>query len=120
MVEIIGADGASRVTDLSAVSGAAAVPALQRLADAAAQVSGRSDRIAETASFRTRACVRRWQEWWLVHRADYTAYSGEARLTMLIDTQYARWTGRTCYPRFRHRLGRGTHRRQARNRAPRL
>jgi peptide/nickel transport system permease protein len=74
--------------------------------DVAAHVTGRNDVIAAGATRdEAVACVRRWEEWWLVHRADYVAYDGPARLAATIaDTQYARWTERMISMR----LGVGT------------
>jgi peptide/nickel transport system permease protein len=70
--------------------------AIGRLIEAAAHVTGTSDQLAAGASATdAAAAVRSWQEWWLVHRADYTAYGGAGRfLAMVTDTQYAKWAER--------------------------
>jgi peptide/nickel transport system permease protein len=70
--------------------------AARRLIAAAAHATSRDDRIADEAtSAEAASCVRRWREWWLVHQADYSAYSGPSRfVAMLTDTQYARWAER--------------------------
>lgn len=58
-----------------------------------ARITGRNDTIPEGASLsETRACVKRWQDWWLANRGDYATYDGPSRLfAMVSDTQYARW-----------------------------
>lgn len=79
---------------------------LARMLAIVSHVTGRVDPIADGASRdEARACAERWEEWWLVHRADYVAYDGPTRLAaMIADTQYARWTERMI----RFRLGVGS------------
>jgi ABC-type dipeptide/oligopeptide/nickel transport system permease component len=69
------------------------VIAVKRLVDAAAHATERDDRITQGATAADAlACLRRWEDWWLSHEADYTAYAGMRRLlAMVSDTQYAKW-----------------------------
>lgn len=65
----------------------------RRLVEVAARVTGRNDTIPEGASpAEARACVERWLDFWLIHRADFAAFEGPVRLFATIgETQYARW-----------------------------
>jgi ABC-type dipeptide/oligopeptide/nickel transport system permease component len=67
--------------------------ALTRLSGLASHVSGRHVVLAPDAG---EAAVRRlkgdWQEWWFVHREDYVAIDGGARLAArFLDTRYGKW-----------------------------
>jgi ABC-type dipeptide/oligopeptide/nickel transport system permease component len=66
---------------------------VKRLIDAASHATERDDRVTDRATAAdTLACLRRWEEWWLSHEADYTTYAGMRRLlAMVTDTQYAKW-----------------------------
>ena len=70
--------------------------AIERLVRAAAHVTGRDDKLAESASDRDALrAIQRWRDWWLVHQADYKIHEGAARfVAMLTETQYARWAER--------------------------
>jgi peptide/nickel transport system permease protein len=70
--------------------------AIGRLVGAAAHVTGREDKLADSASDREALrTIQRWRDWWLVHQADYKTHEGGARfVAMLTETQYARWAER--------------------------
>jgi peptide/nickel transport system permease protein len=72
-------------------------PALERLAQMASHVSGRSVEIPLDADlgFVHRA-VADWQEWWYVHKTDYVPLEGVARFAATVtETRYGKWILRT-------------------------
>lgn len=78
---------------LSELEGIGDIAERKRLLDMAARITERPDTISAEASLaEADACARRWLDWWLANRSDYSVYDGPARLVAVImDTQYARW-----------------------------
>ncbi len=69
------------------------LPALRRLTTIASHVAGRPGILPDDAGD---AAVRRvkgdWQEWWFVHREDYVAIDGGAKVAArFLDTRYGKW-----------------------------
>jgi peptide/nickel transport system permease protein len=69
------------------------VARVSRLTDVASHVTGRDDTVGPGASVsQARACVNRWQDWWLASRVDYEPLTGPSRVAaMLVETRYGHW-----------------------------
>lgn len=73
-------------------------PALARLTEVAAHVTGRGPVMGEQAdAAETRVVRAAWLEWWYVHESDYVTFEGSARvLAALGQTRYGKWLLRTA------------------------
>lgn len=69
------------------------VAAARVLVEVLARATGRDERIGDEATVReARATVQRWRRYWRVHRTDFVALSGTARVTAVIsETRYGKW-----------------------------
>ncbi|APR75195.1 Oligopeptide transport system permease protein OppB [Minicystis rosea] len=82
---------------------AASVTRARALVDVAAHVTGRDDRISPGDGVAAaRACVERWQAYWLVYRSDFVTDAGLSRVAgMALETRYGKW----AYEAVIHRFG---------------
>ena len=73
------------------------VAAARRLVDLIAHVTERSDAIRARATVaEARACVERWQRWWLAYEADYGRLVGAGRVAAFaLETRYGKWVFET-------------------------
>jgi peptide/nickel transport system permease protein len=73
------------------------VAAARRLVDLVAHVAERSDTIRLGATVaEARACVERWQRWWMVYEADYVRLAGAGRVAAFaLETRYGKWVFET-------------------------
>jgi peptide/nickel transport system permease protein len=71
---------------------------LARLTGLASHVSGRRVVLPDGASDATTRRIKGdWQEWWFVHREDYVALDGTARVfARFADTRYGKWLERSA------------------------
>ncbi|MFO0755546.1 MAG: ABC transporter permease [Byssovorax sp.] len=76
------------------------------LVEVAAHVTGKDDRIRpESTLAEARACVERWQAYWIVYRSDFVALTGAARVAaMVLETRYGKWALAAVSYRFGRRL----------------
>jgi ABC-type dipeptide/oligopeptide/nickel transport system permease component len=83
----------------------AGVRRAQALVEVAAHVTERDDRILPGDGLEAaRACVDRWQAFWMVYKADFTPGAGLDRVAwMVLETRYGKW----AYEAVTHRFGRG-------------
>ncbi len=73
------------------------VAAARRIVDLIVHVTERRDAIRVGATVaEARACVERWQRWWLVYEADYLRLAGAARVAAFaLETRYGKWVFET-------------------------
>jgi peptide/nickel transport system permease protein len=89
------------------VQRAAEVRAAERLTTIASHVTGKNWRISPNSTpAQADLVVRRWRDWWAVHRPEYVRLDGPRRVIATVtETRYGRWVGEAV----RHRFGRTAH-----------
>jgi ABC-type dipeptide/oligopeptide/nickel transport system permease component len=75
------------------ISDRVTVEQARRLVDIVADVTGRNDRIARSATVvEARSCVDRWQRWWMAYQSDFFRLSGLPRVAAFVtETRYGKW-----------------------------
>jgi ABC-type dipeptide/oligopeptide/nickel transport system permease component len=89
------------IDELEDPSDAEAHRQLRRVVIALSQVTGRRDVFTpEASAAAARACMQRWQRWWLVHEADYQPLVGAERVAaFVLQTRYGKWVYETLVMR---------------------